>query len=197
MLLRNITDPHATCGTWQRAISWLDNTSGKLVISWIFVYGNRLVWRQSGHRRHASFALLRPSRILHWNLPRSIHTRHQFKPLPQCVAQRQRQRVDVSENDVKWERELLHVGFDFWQFSRAKYRHSDVKNRVFVGWVVKNHEYHEYAGLLCYSNGFLHSLQGETQSRVNYFDFSYLVFHVHHYSNQIKVVWKISNHIQI
>lgn len=133
--------------------------------SYLF-YGNLVFWRQSGPRRHASFALLRPSRILHWKFSLSIHTRHQFKPLPKRVTQGQRQRVDVSENDVKWKRELFHVGFDFWQFSRAKYRHSDVKHGVLVGRVVKNHEDHEYAGLSCYSNGFLYSLQGETQSRV-------------------------------
>lgn len=119
------------------------------------------------------FALLRFSRILHWKLSISIHTRHQFKPLSQCVTQGQRQRVDVSENDVKWERELLHVGLDFWQFSWAKYRHSDVKNGVLVSWVVKNHEDHKYTGLSCNSNGFLHSLQGETQSRVNFSDFNF------------------------
>jgi len=119
------------------------------------------------------FALLRFSRILHWNPSISIHIRHQFKPLSQCVTQGQRQCVDVSENDVKWERELLHVGLDFWQFSWAKYRHSDVKNGVFVSWVVKNHEDHKYTGLSCNSNGFLHSLQGETQSRVNFSDFNF------------------------
>lgn len=119
------------------------------------------------------FALLRFSRILHWNPSISIHTRHQFKPLSQCVTQGQRQRVDVSENDVKWERELLHVGLDFWQFSWAKYRHSDVKNGVFVSRVVKNHEDHKYSSLSCNSNGFLHSLQGETQSRVNFSDFNF------------------------
>ena len=111
----------------------------------------------------------------------SIHTGHQFKPLPQCVTQGQRQSVDVAEDDVKWKRELLHVGFDFWQFSRVKYRHSDVKYRVFVGRVVKNHENHEYAGLSCTSNGFMYGLQGETPSRVNYSDFDFPIFHVLHH----------------
>ena len=146
------------------------------------------IWRHWDPRWHASFALLRPSRILHWKLSRSIHTRDQFKPLPQCVTQGQRQRVDVPEDDVKWERELLHVRFDFWQLSRAKYRHSDVKYGVFVGRVVKNHENHKYAGFSPSSNGFLHSLQGETQWRVNYSDFEFPIFHVTHYIAQ-----KISN----
>lgn len=132
------------------------------------------------------FALLRLSRILHWKPSISIHTRHQFKPLSQCVTQGQRQRVDVSENDVKRKWELLHVGLDFWQFSWAKYRHSDVKNGVFVSWVVKNHEDHKYTGLSCNSNGFLHSLQGETQSRVNFSDLNFPFLHVH--SNQMKVL---------
>ena len=164
--------------------------------NWTAQVGNRSPWYSfygnlTSLRSQMACLFRSPQALSHFTLKalsRSIYTRDQFKPLPQCVTQGQRQRVDVPEDDVKWERELLHVGFDFWQLSRAKYRHSDVKYGVFVGRVVKNHENHKYAGFSCSSNGFLHSLQGETQWRVNYSDFDFPIFHVTHC-----IAWKISN----
>lgn len=48
-----------------------------------------------------------------------VGRRDQFEPLPERVAQRLRQGVDVSQDDVKREGELVHVGTDIREFSRS------------------------------------------------------------------------------
>ena len=55
----------------------------------------------------------------------------QFEPLSECVAQRLRQGVDVSQDDVEGEGELLHVGADLWQLARPfEDGHLDVQDGV-------------------------------------------------------------------
>lgn len=55
----------------------------------------------------------------------------QFEPLSECVTQRLRQGVDVSQDDVEGEGELLHVGADLWQLTRPfEDGHLDVQDGV-------------------------------------------------------------------
>lgn len=55
----------------------------------------------------------------------------EFKPLPERVAQRLRQGVDVTQDDVEGEGELVHVGADLRQLARSfEDGHLDVQDGV-------------------------------------------------------------------
>lgn len=60
-----------------------------------------------------------------------VGRRDQFKPLPERVAQRLWQGVDVTQDDVEGEGELVHVGADLRQLPRSfKDGHLDVQDGV-------------------------------------------------------------------
>ena len=60
-----------------------------------------------------------------------VGCRDEFKPLPEGVAQRLWQGVDVPQDDVEGEGELLHVGADLWELPRPfEYGDLDVEDGV-------------------------------------------------------------------
>lgn len=63
----------------------------------------------------------------------SVWGSHQFKPLPECIAEGFWKSVHISKDHVEWEWKFFHVRSDFGQFSRSsEYRYFNVQDGILL-----------------------------------------------------------------